>query len=106
MLASKVNKPPITFLTIIIILSIIHVIGYKLNELTPNKTRRAQLVNWLIYYRERLFGKSIAQLQAEALAAKASNATNNSSNRSVTDEVSNTSIPSEVMFERKRLDMA
>ena len=26
-------------------------IGYKLNELTPNKTRRAQLVNWLIYYR-------------------------------------------------------
>lgn len=25
--------------------------GFKLSELTPTKTRRAQLVNWLIYYR-------------------------------------------------------
>ena len=26
--------------------------GFKLDELTPNKTRRAQCANWLLYYRE------------------------------------------------------
>jgi hypothetical protein len=25
--------------------------GFKLDELTPNKTRRAQCVNWLLFYR-------------------------------------------------------
>ena len=30
--------------------------GFKLAELTPNKTRRAQCANWLLYYREALFG--------------------------------------------------
>lgn len=37
--------------------------GYKLAELTPNKTRRAQCTNWLLYYREELFGYSIEQLR-------------------------------------------
>lgn len=32
------------------------------NELTPNKTRRAQCANWLIYYREELFGYTIEEL--------------------------------------------
>merc|ERR1711923_20343 len=36
--------------------------GYKLAELTPNKTRRAQCTNWLLYYREELFGYSMEQL--------------------------------------------
>ena len=26
--------------------------GFQLAELTPNKTRRAQCANWLLYYRE------------------------------------------------------
>lgn len=67
---------------------------YKLNELTPNKTRRAQLVNWLLFYRERLFGRTIEQLQAEAAErkrlAEMSSATDTS--------------PSEMMYQRKRLD--
>ena len=41
--------------------------GFKLSELTPNKTRRAQSANWLIYYREKLFGKSLEELQAARL---------------------------------------
>jgi len=45
--------------------------GYKLSELTPNKTRRAQAVNWLIYYREKLFGKTLAELQAAKQQEKA-----------------------------------
>lgn len=36
--------------------------GYKVAELTPNKTRRAQCANWLLYYREELFGFSIDEL--------------------------------------------
>lgn len=36
--------------------------GYKYEELTPNKTRRAQCVNWLLYYREELFGYSVDEL--------------------------------------------
>ena len=31
--------------------------GYQLSELTPNKTRRAQLANWLIFFRETFFKK-------------------------------------------------
>lgn len=38
--------------------------GYRLEGLTPNKTRRAQCANWLLYYREALFGKSIEELIA------------------------------------------
>lgn len=64
---------------------------YKINELTPNKTRRAQLVNWLLYYRERLFGKSFEQLKAER-----------ENEREKPEEVN--SLPSEQMFQLKRLD--
>lgn len=37
--------------------------GYQMSELTPNKTRRAQCTNWLIYYREQLFGYSVEELR-------------------------------------------
>jgi hypothetical protein len=37
--------------------------GYKLDGLTPNKTRRAQVARWLIYYREALHGVSIEELR-------------------------------------------
>lgn len=37
--------------------------GYKYAELTPNKTRRAQCANWLLYYREELFGFTVEELQ-------------------------------------------
>lgn len=64
--------------------------GFKLNELTPNKTRRAQMVNWLIYYRDCLFGKSIEQLRSE---------------RALLDSEKGSDVsPSEVMFQRGRLD--
>eukprot|EP00640_Fibrocapsa_japonica_P007332 CAMPEP_0113944342 /NCGR_PEP_ID=MMETSP1339-20121228/33519_1 /TAXON_ID=94617 /ORGANISM="Fibrocapsa japonica" /LENGTH=190 /DNA_ID=CAMNT_0000949517 /DNA_START=117 /DNA_END=689 /DNA_ORIENTATION=+ /assembly_acc=CAM_ASM_000762 len=36
--------------------------GYMMEGLTPNKTRRAQVANWLIYYRETLFGVSLEEL--------------------------------------------
>ena len=35
----------------------------KYAELTPNKTRRAQCANWLLYYREELFGFTIEELK-------------------------------------------
>jgi hypothetical protein len=34
----------------------------QLSELTPNKTRRAQCANWLLYYREELFGYTLEEL--------------------------------------------
>lgn len=37
--------------------------GYKYAELTPNKTRRAQCANWLLYYREELFGYTLEELR-------------------------------------------
>lgn len=37
--------------------------GYKLSELTPNLTRRAQCSNWLLYYREELFGYTLEELK-------------------------------------------
>lgn len=37
--------------------------GYKYAELTPNKTRRAQCANWLLYFREELFGYSVEELR-------------------------------------------
>ena len=70
---------------------------YKLNELTPNKTRRAQLTTWLIFYREKLFGRTIEQLQAEAAERKQLAAMDT---EKATGEIS----PSEMMYERKRLD--
>mmetsp|Transcript_74293 Transcript_74293/g.145129 ORF Transcript_74293/g.145129 Transcript_74293/m.145129 type:complete len:249 (+) Transcript_74293:80-826(+) len=36
--------------------------GFSLDELTPNKTRRAQCANWLLYYREALFGVSLKEI--------------------------------------------
>ena len=38
-------------------------VGFKLKELTPNKTRRAQCANWLIFYREELFGHTVEELK-------------------------------------------
>ena len=49
--------------------------GFQMKGLTPNKTRRAQCANWLIFYREELFGYTIEELKekrrlkAEAEAA-------------------------------------
>jgi hypothetical protein len=37
--------------------------GYKVSELTPNLTRRAQCTNWLLYYREELFGYTVEELR-------------------------------------------
>mmetsp|Transcript_9937 Transcript_9937/g.11570 ORF Transcript_9937/g.11570 Transcript_9937/m.11570 type:complete len:282 (+) Transcript_9937:99-944(+) len=37
--------------------------GYKYAELTPNKTRRAQCANWLLFYREELFGFTVEELR-------------------------------------------
>eukprot|EP00559_Dactyliosolen_fragilissimus_P005117 CAMPEP_0184855634 /NCGR_PEP_ID=MMETSP0580-20130426/815_1 /TAXON_ID=1118495 /ORGANISM="Dactyliosolen fragilissimus" /LENGTH=197 /DNA_ID=CAMNT_0027350197 /DNA_START=333 /DNA_END=926 /DNA_ORIENTATION=+ len=37
--------------------------GYKYAELTPNKTRRAQCANWLLFYREELFGFTLQELK-------------------------------------------
>lgn len=39
--------------------------GYQYTELTPNLTRRAQCTNWLLYYREVLFGYTIEELQEQ-----------------------------------------
>ncbi len=65
--------------------------GFKLKELTPNKTRRAQSVNWMLYYRETLFGKTLEELvtQREQEAKPSAN---------VAD------LPSEKHFQRLRLD--
>jgi hypothetical protein len=38
--------------------------GFQYAELTPNKTRRAQCANWLLYYREQLFGVTLEELLA------------------------------------------
>eukprot|EP00526_Cylindrotheca_closterium_P015732 CAMPEP_0113605812 /NCGR_PEP_ID=MMETSP0017_2-20120614/2528_1 /TAXON_ID=2856 /ORGANISM="Cylindrotheca closterium" /LENGTH=270 /DNA_ID=CAMNT_0000514329 /DNA_START=45 /DNA_END=857 /DNA_ORIENTATION=- /assembly_acc=CAM_ASM_000147 len=37
--------------------------GYKVSELTPNLTRRAQCINWLLFYREELYGYTIEELK-------------------------------------------
>ena len=37
--------------------------GYKVSELTPNLTRRAQCINWLLFYREELMGYTIEELK-------------------------------------------
>lgn len=66
--------------------------GYKLKELTPNKTRRAQMVNWIIYYREQLWGKTLEQLKEERLKEVKKS-----------EEIAN--LPSERQFEKTRLDV-
>uniref|UniRef100_A0A7S0JEB5 Uncharacterized protein n=1 Tax=Calcidiscus leptoporus TaxID=127549 RepID=A0A7S0JEB5_9EUKA len=48
--------------------------GYILDGLTPNKTRRAQVANWLLYYRTALHGVPLDELQrrkAERAAVEA-----------------------------------
>ncbi|CAJ1889844.1 unnamed protein product [Cylindrotheca closterium] len=37
--------------------------GYKVSELTPNLTRRAQCTNWLLFYREELYGYTVEELR-------------------------------------------
>lgn len=36
--------------------------GFKIAELTPNRTRRAQVCNWLLYYKRDLWGIPIEEL--------------------------------------------
>uniref|UniRef100_A0A7S0N5Q8 Uncharacterized protein n=1 Tax=Pyramimonas obovata TaxID=1411642 RepID=A0A7S0N5Q8_9CHLO len=45
--------------------------GFKMEQLTPNITRRCQATNWLLYYRDYLRGKSMEQLIAEREARRA-----------------------------------
>jgi hypothetical protein len=45
--------------------------GFKLKELTPNKTRRAQCANWLIFYREELFGYTVEELRERRRSRRA-----------------------------------
>lgn len=60
--------------------------GYQLKDLTPNKTRRAQLVNWLIFFRETFFaGRAVARREEEV-------------------EGDAPLLPSEQMFRTHRLD--
>jgi len=44
--------------------------GYQFAELTPNKTRRAQCANWLLYYREELFGYTVEELREKRTLKK------------------------------------
>ena len=45
--------------------------GYKLDGLTPNKTRRAQAASWLLYYRTALHGVPIDELKRRKAARQA-----------------------------------
>eukprot|EP00904_Undaria_pinnatifida_P004101 jgi/Undpi1/13692/HiC_scaffold_9.g03346.m1 len=45
--------------------------GLTLDELTPNRTRRAQATNFLIYFREQLWGYSLEELQQRRAEEKA-----------------------------------
>jgi len=45
--------------------------GFRLATLTPNKTRRAQVANWLVYYRSELRGVSLEELQRRKAAKQA-----------------------------------
>lgn len=62
---------------------------YKLAELTPNKTRRAQMVNWLIYFREKLFGRNLDELVHER-----------ESSASIPQKEN---LPSEIMYQKNRV---
>mmetsp|Transcript_23553 Transcript_23553/g.48893 ORF Transcript_23553/g.48893 Transcript_23553/m.48893 type:complete len:282 (-) Transcript_23553:1223-2068(-) len=48
--------------------------GYKMMGLTPKKTRRAQCANWLIYYRDHLYGYSVEELREQRAQKKAQEA--------------------------------
>lgn len=45
--------------------------GFKMEGLTPNMTRRAQVANWLLFYRRELRGVSIEELRARREAKRA-----------------------------------
>ena len=45
--------------------------GFTMEGLTPNMTRRAQVANWLLFYRRELRGVSIEELRARRDARKA-----------------------------------
>jgi len=45
--------------------------GFKISQLTPNKTRRAQCANWLLFFREELFGYTVEELRARRAAKRA-----------------------------------
>ena len=51
-LRNELRQPPVNFF------------GFKLAGLTPNKTRRAQCANWLLYYRVALWRRSLDELIA------------------------------------------
>jgi hypothetical protein len=40
-----------------------YALNLKFAELTPNKTRRAQCANWLLFFREELFGYTVEELR-------------------------------------------
>lgn len=65
--------------------------GFKVNELTPRITRRAQLCNFIMYYRERLHGKSLDELRAARMAE-------------APQPEAAASLPSERAYQRLRLD--
>ena len=44
--------------------------GFKMEGLTPNMTRRAQVANWLLFYRRELRGVSIEELTSAARRAQ------------------------------------
>ncbi|CAM9189751.1 unnamed protein product [Ascophyllum nodosum] len=48
--------------------------GYKMDELTPNRTRRAQVTNFIIYFREELWGVSLEELRLRRKERKESEA--------------------------------
>ena len=48
--------------------------GYKLDGLTPNMTRRAQVASWLLYYRTELHGVPIDELRRRRAARAAAEA--------------------------------
>mmetsp|Transcript_26497 Transcript_26497/g.34510 ORF Transcript_26497/g.34510 Transcript_26497/m.34510 type:complete len:283 (-) Transcript_26497:392-1240(-) len=37
--------------------------GFQFSELTPNKTRRAQVANWILFFREELMGYTVEELR-------------------------------------------
>ena len=66
--------------------------GFKVSELTPNITRRGQLCNWIMYYREKLHGKTLQELIEEK-----------NNEPKLSPEEAN--LPSEKAFQRLRLDV-
>jgi hypothetical protein len=60
--------------------------GYKFDGLTPNKTRRAQCANWLIYYREELMGYSIDELKERRQKRQEAQAVEDERKRRVAEE--------------------